>query len=498
MLIRKSPTKIYFVGYENRLAELRQFLTFRNSASEYDYRRFRKVKWFARKFGEEAYRAELERLRQEIVVCLLKQDESGLWTYSGLGEAIANKFNDQIVNEVVYPETGIVPWDHMPKFKPRYFQDLSKDKLIDNKHAGVEIGTGLGKSFIIMHLAKHYAQKTVIMAPSISIARQLYADFVYHFGSKRVGLYGDTIKKFDKMFTIGIAASLTKIAQDSPAWKSLSKATVFIVDESHLCPADSLAKVCFGLCANAPYRFFFSGTQMRNDGQDLLLDGITGPIVYNMTVREGVDQGFLSKPHFKIIKVPSVSSYVTEDHQEMMQRHFYSNTTLAKEAAVMANKCVELLGHQVLILIEHIEQFQYLFPHLKGEVGFAHGGVTKTNKGFVPAQFHKSDPEELVKQFNSGKLSILVGTSCIGTGTDIKPCKTVINLQGGQSEVKIRQAIGRGTRMTPDKSEFNYIDFDVVLANVSEDMDEWPAFMRHAQERRRIYNDVYGPVEYIG
>lgn len=497
MLTIKSPTKVYLDGYDTRLDELRRYLTFRNMANEYAYRRFRKVKWYARKFGEIAFQTELERMKQQIVVCLLKQDETGYWTYSGLTSYLAAKFNDSVVNLVNYPEPLLIPWQNMPKHQERYYQTLSKERLIAARHGGVEVATGLGKSLVIMNLAKYYGQKTIIMAPSISIARQLLVDCTYHIGGRRVGLYGDGTKKFDKLITIGIAASLTKIKEGSEDWNALSESSVFIVDESHLCPAETLASVCFGLCAKAPYRFFFSGTQMRNDGQDLLLDGITGPIVYEKSLREGVDEGFLSKPHFKMIKVTSSSDYVTDDHKEMMQQHFYSNLKLAEEAVNIANRCVELLGQQVLILIEHIEQFQYLYPHFKHEIGFAHGGVTKDNKGFVPVKFQKSDPEALVKQFNAGKLPILVGTSCISTGTDIRPCKTVINLQGGRSEVKIRQAIGRGTRMTEDKSEFNYIDFDVVLSNMSPDMEDWPSFMRHALERRRIYNEVYGPMEYI-
>jgi hypothetical protein len=65
----------------------------------------------------------------------------------------------------------------------------------------------------------------------------------------------------------------------TPAWEKLSKAQVFIADESHMTPAKTLQEVCFGLLKHAPYRFFFSATQMRGDGLGLLLEGIVGKIV---------------------------------------------------------------------------------------------------------------------------------------------------------------------------------------------------------------------------
>lgn len=357
--------------------------------------------------------------------------------------------------------------------------------------------TGLGKSHIIECLTKTIGLKTIIMAPSRSIAGQLYKQLQRAFGKKRVGLYGDGRKDFKKLITVGISASLTRVEKDSDAWKELSQAQVFIADESHLCPADTLASVCFGLCAAAPYRFFFSGTQLRADGAGLLLEAITGSIVFRMTVKEGVDQGYLAKPNFLVATIDSPSQFMSDDHMDMMNVHYYRNPVLAKHAANIANKSIDLLGHQVLILVEHVDQLQYLLPYFKHEVGFAHGGLTKDNKDSVDPRFHDSDPDALVDRFNAGDLPILVGTSCISTGTDIRTPKTVIYLQGGQSEVKIRQAIGRGTRLVDGKTTFNFVDYDVNLPGMMAGARKLPSVKRHAQTRREIYDAVYGPVKDI-
>src|SRR5579872_6186503 len=95
-----------------------------------------------------------------------------------------------------------------------------------------------------------------------------------HFGQANVGLYGDGRKDVGKLLTVGIDDSLTRIEPGSSAWEFFRNTKVFAADESHLCPAASLMKVCTGLAALAPYRFFFSGTQMRTDGLDLVLEGI--------------------------------------------------------------------------------------------------------------------------------------------------------------------------------------------------------------------------------
>jgi superfamily II DNA or RNA helicase len=497
MLILESPTRLRVEGHDNRIQDVEKFLTYTNKAKLFEVARMKKNRWFAEKHGEEKWKEEIDRLKSEATVCLLKTDQRGFWTYPGLAKALSDRFGDSVINNVSYPEPGLFPWDRVPSGKDRYYQELMHDRLIEARHASVQVGTGLGKSRVIRNVVKTLGLKTVVLAPSLSIAEQLYDDFVHHFGAKRVGFYGDGKKKADKLITVGLYQSLARIEPGSADWLELQKTEVFIVDESHLTPAATLKQVCEGLCGNAPYRFFFSGTQMRNDGADLLLQGIIGPIVYEMTVKQGVEEGFLSRPNFIVRDFVSPSSYVGSDPDAMLEKHFYANKAMYKDAAEIANKSVDVLGHQVLILLKEVNQFPHLYPFLRHEPGFAHGGISdKKNKATVPPQFHKSDVKSLVKDLNDGNRSILVGTSCISIGTDIRTPKTIINLQGGISEPVIRQAVGRGTRLIEGvKTEFNYFDYMVKVA--SADAEFLSITERHAKERIRIYRDIYDNVRII-
>lgn len=340
------------------------------------------------------------------------------------------------------------------------------------------------------------------MAPSKSIAHQIFDELVRAFGARYVGFYGDSKKDFKRLITVGIDDSLTRIEEGSPAWKKLSENKVFIADESHLCPSTTLAKVCYGLAAKASYRFFFSGTQMRNDGLDLVLEGITGPIVMRKNVKELVDSGYLAKPSFKLVKVRTTSSRSTPDINVMTRQHLYYNRIVNQVAADLANRFVEQMRRPTIILVEELEQFGKLLPGLRGRVGFAHGPLTATTKELVPEAFQDPSPAEMVEAFNAGRLDVLVGTSCIATGTDIKVAEAAIYLMGGKSEIKIRQGVGRGTRGGIDskvvnpwtgkqKLDFVHVDFDVIDPVLDE--DELADFSphRHAVARASVYRDIY-------
>lgn len=486
MIHQESPTVIRISGLTpQQELELQGNLTYIDKSIEFEISRLKNSQYGRNALPNEVYLERMKLLKEQRKKSLLFLDDKGFWTYSGLKGLVEDKLGQTATSAVVYPEFKTLPWSKVPDRKLRPYQEASIEKLLAIKHGAVEIGTGLGKSFIALHVCREIGGKSVVMAPSISIAKQLYSDFTAHFGKKYVGMFGDGKKDFKKQIVVCIGQSLANVEEGSEVWEHLSKALVFIGDESHLIPANTLLKVCFGLMAKAHYRFFFSGTQMRNDGLDLVLEAITGPIVYRMTVQEGVDNGYLAKPIFRIINCESKSSYNSKDVNRMTRKHLYYNEEVLKAAADVVNKSVSLLKRPTLILVEELEQFTKLLPYLKHPVKFAHGGVNKENKDRLPPAYHESDPDKLVEDFNAGKFMVLAGTSCISTGTDIRVVEQIVYLMGGKSEIKVKQAVGRATRLSGTKKDCFFTDFCVV--NVE-------STLRHAMARKAIYEEIYPDV----
>lgn len=485
-----SPTEIKLDdSYWDKLDDLKEFLTFTSKTALFELERFKKNTYFYDKLGPERYTEQLNELKASIKVCLLKQNKDGLFTHSGLLNKLQAKYGDlNVVSEVVYPEPKGIAWLNAPKYDLRYYQREALEALIKAKHASIEVATGAGKTAVILYLAKHFGLKTLIMVPSIQIAQQMLSLFEHSLGKKWVGLLGNGKKNSKHLITIAVAKSLTNLKSSSPLWEDFKDLQVLIADESHCLPAESLTSACFGIAKNAPYRFFFSATQMRNDGADLLLDGITGPVVYEYSLEKAINEGYLAKPEFLIFKSESKSSAYYKDALKMTAKHFYQNAELHKQAALFACAFYNKTQRPVLIMMDHVQQFKLIYGHLNVPFEFVHGGVSKEIKKYIPEKYHKPKVLDLVERFNKNEIPILCGTSCVSTGTDFQPVGCIINLMAGKSEIKFKQLIGRGTRRVPGKDSFLFVDYIV---------DNVPMLYQQAKTRIDIYRSVWNDIKFI-
>lgn len=518
MLELETPLKLRIRGADpGTLKLLSSELTYKDKQVSFLLNRTRKQlqslirdqDFMIQKIGKWAYFRKLDWLKQRIATvekeeyqCLLKSDDKGYWVYSGLASRVADILNTKRP-EVAYqlPEPDLIPWKNIPKNPSREYQEKASRILIDSARYGpasIELATGGGKSRIILEIIKELALKTLIMVPSTSIAKQMYDEFKYHLGEKYVGFFGGGKKTTNKLITIGIDDSLVRVEHGSKEWDTLSKSQVFIVDEAHLIAATTQEKVAAGLACNAPYRFFVTATLLRNDGKDLLLEGLAGPAVYSKTLKSLVDDGFLSKPKFSIIELEPDATCSSGDANEVTrQLLFYSEKVASKVAEIVQH--FASIQKPILIRIDEIEQFSKIYKHISNlKVGFAHGPLNKENRDTVPEKFRECEPNEVVAEFNDGKLQVLVGTSCVSTGTDIRVAEVGIYLVGGMSEIEVSQSVGRITRGGPkslvynpftgnQKIEASWIDFKI----------NHPTLARHADERRAIYEYLYGPVRMI-
>ncbi len=474
---------------DEELEMIRRELTYTDTGVQFNLSALKKNRWL-RQNKPHTYEVRLKELESQLTTCMLKFDQdTGKYSFSpGFLPYLANKCDFTVVSGVKYPEPRKMAWRKVLPFDLYKYQQESVERLIEAKHGSVELCTGAGKTSVILTLAREIGGNFAIVTPSKSIFLEILEKFEHHFGKNNVGAYGNGKKVLGKKFTVCISKSLTTIKEDSDAYEFFSNITAFASDESHLNAASTLEKVFHGVLGKVPYRFFLSGTQVRGDGKDKLLKSIIGGKVHELSTKDAIEGGFICPVKFVVFETTSNDSKNYKDPLKSKRKHFLYNNNIATITAKLANSAWNQAQESTLILVEELCQIQMLAAMLTVPFGYAHSASKAKAAEFG---LTVTKPHESVEAFNKGEIKVLIGTSCISTGTNMYSNHNTVNWVGGSSEVKTKQgAIGRSVRLL-EKSEYkNYhkkkpycriCDFKISNVDLME---------KHLQKRLNMYKET--------
>lgn len=472
--ILETPVKLRILDPgDAELIGLRSMLKYRDSKVESTIRQLQKNPFYYQRYGEPWVNKRIDELSKELWKSLLYEDENGYFTLPGILKRLRDQFPlAEYENQVEYPEFKLIPWKKKPDLTLLPYQSASIEAFQQHAHSHVEIATGLGKTLIAIMMVKESGLPTIISTPSQGLARSLFKELKEYFGAKDVGMFGAGRKDVGKKILVCVGKSLSMVKGD--AIEDFKKYQVFISDESHTLPANQFSYFCHSVVGHCPYRWFLSATQERNDGKDLLLEGIIGVRVYSKSIQEGIDEGYLAKLSTMIFDVESSGDYSGSNAVVMNQKHLYSNETILSIISTMVPDAIKK-GMPVIVLVDEHEQERLLRDRIGDIFVYARGG---------------SDTSKICQDFNDGKIMCVVGTAAVSTGTNFKPVQLTINWKGNKAGTKVKQgAIGRSTRLDPGSGKISCKIVDFRIKNV-------PMLERHANARIKFYKEV-GPVSIV-
>jgi len=469
-----SPSVLRITDFsEEELMKVQSLLKYRDKSIEEQIRRTKNNPYFHMRMGQEQFQLLLDDLNSKLFKSLLMEDGEGYYTLPGLLERIQEKVPSEYVNMVDYPDFGLIPWLKPPTLEPYDFQVESVGRLTSTPHSHVELATGLGKGFLVVLLVKETGLPTIISTPSVGLTKSMYNELVERFGKKRVGMLGGSRKDYGKDILVCVGKSLSMVRPED--YHKFEKYKVFISDECHRMAANDFSHFNQGVLGHVPYRWYLSATPERNDGRDLLLEGIIGKKVYEMTIQEGIEKKYLSSLNTMVFDVESDSTYLnTSNVVKMNQSHFYRNDKILD---IIARIVPEALSNGIptIILVDEHAQEEAIRNRIGPVYEYARGGT---------------DTDKICSDFNSGKIMCVVGTSAVSTGTNFRPVQLTINWQGGKAETKFKQGvIGRSTRIHPESGKTSCRIIDFRVTNIS-------MLKRHANARISLYKDI-GPVKFV-
>lgn len=346
---------------------------------------------------------------------LTKKGEFPTGLFSRVQSYLAgNKLYFKILNRTIRPthQTPLGRTGH----EPYVAQKLA---VAAAKHWGrgtISMPTGTGKSQVISMICAELNQKTLVVVPSLEIKKQMQ----------------EILKHNSKVTVENI---------DSKALSKPQKYDMLIIDEAHHVAAKTYQKLNRTAWKDIYYRIFLTATPFRNNKDEtLLFEAIASELIYELTYKEAIKQGYI---------VP-VESYYYEVPKT--QPEGFTWAQVYSELVVNNRTRNEMIAITLLRLQEARKSTLCLVQEV------AHGKALADITGLPFVSGSDAESRDYIQQFNSGEINVLIATSGImGEGIDSRPCEYVVVAGLGKAKSRFMQQVGRAVRKYPGKESAKVI-----------------------------------------
>mgnify|MGYP001046987590 CR=1 FL=1 len=400
-------------------------------------------------------------------------------------------FDDYIYNELKLPKKYDLN-DEKYMYQPE-----CAFEAIRNKIARIEVGTGGGKTMITYLYCRYMlrkvlpqlntdARKILIVVPRKMLAKQLQDDFAEYDSempeNDRISvqtIYSGAKKIDNAEVVVGTYQSLYEYEQEY-----YDDFFTLICDEMHTAKSYSIRNEIFNKMLKMQFAFGMTGTMPKYNTLDYLdVVSIFGDAVHIRKARQLIDSGVATPVKLHAIKI-NYEGKIEEFCKRLKEAGITGTEKLQEEKRLFQNmperneilrKLMAGFDGNTVILVDTVSYCELLknfinekFPERPCSV--IHGKTSNDEREQIKKDIEKSDHYVLVATYGT-----------MSTGVSINKIMNIFFVDGGKSEIRIKQSIGRGLRLHPEKEFLNVFDF--------QDNMKGSSFWNQALERNRIYRD---------
>ena len=372
------------------------------------------------------------------------------------------------------------------KLRPEQIEALTS--IIKYKVAGMPFQVGVidatvnfGKSLLMSALYYSFGKKlkTLLITNDSDWFNQSKDEFKEYVPNEKVTfIRGSKVNNWTG-FNIAMVQSLARNIKTYQ--KELAMIDMVLVDEADLAGSKMYQSVLTHLY-NTRVRLGLSGTiYMSKLKKDLLknmnLESFFGQRIYEFRLAESIKAGYSTKTIVKLIDTePWYKDYInsTEGSYKEIYDRVITKSILGHELIYSRLKFNLKYGRlPALIVCKHIAHCENIYKYIKAVLD------DDLNINYVHVNTPERARREIMKQFRSGEIDILVSTTIIARGKNFPKLRYMINAAGMNSQEKSIQFLGRLVRTFKGKDRV-YLDDIQYKGNY---------LSRHSKRRSRYYKE---------
>jgi superfamily II DNA or RNA helicase len=365
--------------------------------------------------------------------------------------------------------------DPPAKYVPRDYQEFTVHRAVEFTRGIIQVATGGGKTFMVTWLIGLLKVKPFIFYV-------LTKDLMYQAHSTLaeclqtpIGLVGDGKCEIYDVNVVMVQSAVRclhkndakfnpksyrfdqedvwddkEIFQEPDAnrvLELLETASGIYFDEVHHAAALTCQEV-LNASPNAYWRYGGSATPERDDGEDMVIQGLFGKRIVNISAGYLIKREFLVPCHIFCTHLEADSGGFTKYPQ--IYKHCVSgNEDFDRDIAETVDFLVKR-GKICLVLVQHISHGKKLNKLIK-------------DSEFLTGKDSSKKRKRIIEAARNREIQVVIATTLADEGLDIKPIDAVFMVGGGSSVTRVPQRVGRCLR-TSERKEigmFFYFRFPV-------------------------------------
>jgi len=377
-----------------------------------------------------------------------------------------------IVN-IIGLEIGKPYIQHSNTYNLRQYQLKAVNNICEKRFGIVRAPMRSGKTIIAIGVVDSERKFPVVFfCRSLDLAYQIRDKFHTFLPDISIGLIGDGEVDIKEVTVVTIQSAYSayekkcpekvfqkeKPIKDKFALKQLlHKAKIVFVDECHHSRART-TKFILDKCISANMRIGLSATPFNDVGEDLIVEEVLGPIIYDISYSDLIKEGFLLRPTIYMYKLPPLS--VDGNYQSVYKQAVIENDFLSQLIKKIVNNLTEK-NKSVVVQTEYIN-------HTK-KLGKILGCPTLTGNDKTEYRY------DIIKKLNNKEILCVVST-LFEEGLDLPSLDYVINVAGGLSSISTLQRM-RSITAIDGKNTCGIIDF----------YHQCKYLNKHSKKRKNLY-----------
>ncbi|MEN9921639.1 MAG: hypothetical protein RLZZ517_617 [Candidatus Parcubacteria bacterium] len=388
-----------------------------------------------------------------------------------------------------------VPFEDMNGSKPaRYYQEIAVNKTLEavaeeKKRILLTLATGTGKTFIAFQIAWKLFQsrwdgtftgqrrpRILFLADRNILADQAFNSFGAFPEDALIRITPNDIRKkgsvpMNGSIFFAIFQTFMSGPNDTPYYGDYPSDffDFIIIDECHRGGANDESNWRGILEYFSPaVQLGLTATPKRKDNTDTYK--YFGEPVYTYSLKEGINDGFLTPFKVKRIKT-TLDEYIYTSDDSVIEGEVEEGKVYTEEDFAKGNiEIIKREENRVKIFLNQINQNEktIVFCATQGHALLIRDLINKHKKSTDPNYCHRVTAndgflgEQYLREFQDNEKSIptiLTTSQKLSTGVDARNIRNIVLMRPVNSMIEFKQIVGRGTRLFDGKEYFTIIDF---------------------------------------